>query len=149
MPIYMQYDGVDGSVTAAGHERWIELSSISMGMLNSPGTGQGSAPSVSEIVVTKATDRSTPKLMQFCADGKFARQAIVELTTETANGEQVYMQYKLPNVLVTSYQTGADGHSYPSESMSLNFTKVEFKHIEYASDGSVLLVQEGNWPGSR
>ena len=27
-PIFMQYDGVDGSVTAAGHEKWIELNSV-------------------------------------------------------------------------------------------------------------------------
>jgi hypothetical protein len=25
-PIFMQYDGIKGSVTAAGHEKWIELS---------------------------------------------------------------------------------------------------------------------------
>ena len=27
-PIYMKYDGVDGSVSAAGHEKWIELTSV-------------------------------------------------------------------------------------------------------------------------
>ncbi len=25
-PIFMKYDGIDGDVTAAGHEKWIELS---------------------------------------------------------------------------------------------------------------------------
>lgn len=29
-PIYMKIDGVDGSVTAAGHEKWIELDSVQM-----------------------------------------------------------------------------------------------------------------------
>ena len=28
MPIYMNYDGIPGDVTSAGHEQWIELSSF-------------------------------------------------------------------------------------------------------------------------
>jgi type VI secretion system secreted protein Hcp len=64
MPIYMQYEGINGSVTAAGHEKWIELTSLSMNVIRnvtSPsgrGTNREAAvPSVSEILVTGKPDR--------------------------------------------------------------------------------------------
>ena len=32
MPIYMKYDGINGEVTAAGHEKWIELGGVTWGV---------------------------------------------------------------------------------------------------------------------
>ena len=63
MPIFMKHDGIDGDVTAEGHEKWIELGSCQFGVgrsITNPtakgGDREASAPSVSEIVVTKVTD---------------------------------------------------------------------------------------------
>ena len=71
MPIYMKYDGIDGDVTAEGHEKWIELNSFQWGVgrgISSP-TGasadrESSAPSISEITVSKMQDAATTKLLE-------------------------------------------------------------------------------------
>ncbi len=36
MPIYLKYDGIDGDVTAEGHEKWIELNSFQWGVGRGP-----------------------------------------------------------------------------------------------------------------
>jgi len=66
--IYMNYNDIPGDATAEGHEKWIELNSCQWGVgrgISSPTGGsadrESSAPSVSEIVVTKATDVSSTK----------------------------------------------------------------------------------------
>jgi type VI secretion system secreted protein Hcp len=145
MPIYMKIEGVDGSVTAQGHERWIELTSVSAAIAK-PAAGGRSTPSVSEIVVTKATDKSTTKLQQAVAQGTFYTDAILEFIDVSTAPQEPYLSYKLTNVLVTSYSMSGDGHSYPAESLSLNFTRADFRHTDILGDGS---SQSGSWPGSR
>src|SRR5262245_47398243 len=71
MPIHLKYDGIDGSVTEAGHEKGSERSSCPRGVnrhINSP-SGRGvnreaAAPHVGEIVVTKHQDCSSTNLFR-------------------------------------------------------------------------------------
>src|SRR5262249_52981798 len=79
MPIYMEYDGgsIAGDATAEGHEKWIELNSLQWGVgrgISSPTGGsadrESSAPSVSEIVVTKPTDIASVKLLNEALQGE-------------------------------------------------------------------------------
>ncbi|HYM02766.1 MAG TPA: type VI secretion system tube protein Hcp, partial [Stellaceae bacterium] len=70
MAIYMKYDAIKGTVSASGHEQWIELSSFKYDITRaiSAPTGskadrESSAPTVGEIVITKRTDRSTVGLL--------------------------------------------------------------------------------------
>jgi type VI secretion system secreted protein Hcp len=77
MPIYMQYGGIKGeSVPGLPGPGWIEINSFQWGVgrgISSPTGGsadrESSAPSVSEIVVTKDTDASSPNLFQHCLGG--------------------------------------------------------------------------------
>ncbi len=136
MPIYMNYDGlaVKGDVTAEGHEDWIELNSFQWGVgrgISSP-TGasadrESSAPSVSEIVVTKATDSATPKLLNEAYQGEGVKVEIDFCKTDKGVLE-VYMKYTLENTLISGYSVSSGGDR-PMESLSLNFTKVEYKNI--------------------
>jgi type VI secretion system secreted protein Hcp len=134
MPIYMKYDGIDGDVTAAGHEKWIELQSCQWGVgrgISMP-TGRGanreaSAPSVSEIVVTKLTDTASPKLLGAALHGEGKKVTIDFCKTDEGKLE-VYLEYMLENTMVSSFNLSSGGDR-PTESLSLNFLKVEFKNI--------------------
>jgi type VI secretion system secreted protein Hcp len=133
MPIYMKYDGIDGSVTAAGHEKWIELQSAQFGVgrgITMP-TGRGanreaSAPSVSEVVVTKMTDASSPKLFGASLHGEGKKVTIDFCKTDEGQLE-TYLQLELENTLVSSFNVSSGGDR-PMESLSLNFLSVLFKH---------------------
>lgn len=136
MPIYMNYDSlaIKGDVTEEKHKDWIEVNSFQWGVgrgISSPTGGsadrESSAPSISEIVVTKPTDLSSTKLLDATLQGEGKTVIIDFCKTDKANLE-VYMTYTLTNTMISGYSLSSGGDR-PSESLSLNFTKIEFKNI--------------------
>lgn len=78
-PIYMKFQGIDGDVTAEGHKKWIDLGSLQWGVgrgsVRRPAQAaerESSAPSISEVTVTKMMDKTTPLLFTeaLIGDGK-------------------------------------------------------------------------------
>jgi len=156
MPIYMKYDGIDGSVTATGHEKWIELDSAQVGVnrhvTNATGKGvnrEASAPSVSEIVVTKALDCASTSLFKASLWGEGKKVKIDFVKTDKDKIEP-YLQLELENVLVSSYSCsghGGDGgvHARPTESMSLNFTKITYNTIQMDPSNKTAKPDRAMW----
>jgi len=144
MPIYMDYNKIQGDATAEGHEKWIEVHSFQWGVgrgISSP-TGasadrESSAPSVSEITVTKDTDTSSTKLLNEAYQGEGVDVTIDFCKTDKGKLE-VYMTYTLSNTMVSGYSISSGGDR-PTESLSLNFTKIEYKNTAMTAsnaDGS-------------
>jgi type VI secretion system secreted protein Hcp len=142
MPIFVKYEGIDGDVTTAGHEKWIEVNSfqwgVGRGINNSTGSGadrEGSTPSVSEIHVTKANDGASNNLLRASLGigelGEGKKVNIDFCKTDTSQPEP-YLQYELENCLVSNYSVSSGGDR-PSESLALNFTSVEVKNIGMGS----------------
>jgi type VI secretion system secreted protein Hcp len=138
MPIFMNYDGIPGDVTAQGHEKWIEVNSFQWGIgrgisnaSSSPSDREGSTPSVSEIVITKSTDSASPNLKRAslglapAGEGKTVK--IDFCKTDTSQPEP-YLQLTLTNTLVSGWSISSGGDR-PQETVTLNFTAVEFKNI--------------------
>lgn len=130
---YLIIDGVPGE--SAAHPGWIEVNSFQWGVgrgISSPTGGsadrESSAPSVSEVTVTKAIDKASPKL-KACA-ATHCHLGTVELMMRKAGGEQqAYQHYVFSNAVLSHYSMSSGGDR-PSESISLNFTKVEMKYNE-------------------
>ena len=129
MPIYVQYAAIKGDVTAAGHEGWIEVNSFQWGVgrgISSPTGGSGdresSAPSVSEIVVTKPTDISTTNMLNESLQGEGVDVTIDFCKTDKGN-LSVYLSFVLNNTMISGYSTSSGGDR-PQESLSFNFTKI-------------------------
>jgi type VI secretion system secreted protein Hcp len=144
MPIYMQVSKggvsvIPGESKAPGHEGWIEISSLSFGALGKSmpiQRGGMAAPSISEIVVTKTTDSTSPKLMNLSNNGAPALIRI-ELTKIVAGNEQVYLSYTLVDSTVESFQTGGNaGGGSSTESLTLSFTKITFDYAGRGQDVS-------------
>ena len=141
MPIYMKYASIEGDVTAEGHDKWVEVNSFQWGVgrgISSP-TGasadrESSAPSVSEIVVTKATDVASTKLLNEAYQGEGVDVTIDFCKTDKGKLE-VYMTYQLTNTMISGYSLSSGGDR-PSESLSLNFTKIEYKNINMGAAGA-------------
>lgn len=142
MAIYMKYEGVDGTATHKGHEKWLTVNSLQWGagraMTLIPGSTQnreGSTPSVSEVTFTKEMDGSSPKFFSFCCglDNK-GKKVEVDFVRTGSPGE-TYLKVKLTDTLVTGYSLSSGGDT-PSESISLNFTKIEMKYIPSGEDAS-------------
>jgi type VI secretion system secreted protein Hcp len=139
MAIYMQIDGIEGDVTAAGHEGWIDCSSMQWGVgrgINTPtGTSQereSSAPSISEMTISKAMDKCTPQIFKEACVGT-SKKVVIDLIQTGGTELDTYMSYELTNSLISGYSVSSSGDR-PSESVSFNFTKVEMKFIPYDSE---------------
>jgi type VI secretion system secreted protein Hcp len=143
MPIYIKYGDIKGDVTAEGHKDWIEVNSFQWGVgrgISSPTGGgadrESSAPSVSEIVVTKAQCTATTKLLDEALQGEGVKVQIDFVKTDGKKLE-TYMFYKLENVMISGYSISSGGER-PMESLSLNFTKIEYKgtQMDLANKGA-------------
>ncbi len=95
MAVYMQFGtSITGGVTEEKHTGWIELSSFQWGVgrgIGSAMSGQAVArdpaiPSVSEVVVTKAMDSSSPGLWTDAVAG--ALDTTVKIAFTTTNGNK-------------------------------------------------------------
>ena len=117
---FLKIEGVAGESTDHEHEGWIDLLSVTP-IKKRPGN-RGYAP----IQATKKQDRSSPKLAQYAAKGIHIKEVILHVRDKNARGG--YLRYKLKDVLVSSYQTSGSsgGDVIPTDSFSLNFSKIEF-----------------------
>jgi type VI secretion system secreted protein Hcp len=127
MPIYMDYEGVPGDVTAEGWQGKIELQSFSYGIsrsITSPMGGtkdrESSAPVISEAVVTKIQDKSSTYLTTEALLGEGKKCSIFFVKTDKDKLE-CYMHYEFRETLISSFSQSSGGDR-PVESLSLNFT---------------------------
>jgi type VI secretion system secreted protein Hcp len=143
MPIYLQYDSgkVKGDVTAAGHEKWIEVSSFSWSVGRNirvkPGKvsdREAAAPSISEVTITKTLDDATPLLLQEALSGEGVHTQIDFCKTDGKELE-VYASYLLENCMLSGYSVSSGGER-PEESLTLNFTAIECQVVPASAAGS-------------
>ena len=144
MPIYIKYGDIKGDVSAEGHkgaDGWVEINSFQFGIgrgISSPTGGEddreSSAPSVSEIVVTKPMDKSSYRWMEESLWGEGV-DVQVDFCKTDKDKLEVYASYKLENCMVSGYSVSSGGDR-PSESISLNFTKIlyEFHEMKAKND---------------
>lgn len=132
MAIYLKYDGIDGDVTEDKHKKWIEINSLQFGIGRSIQTPTGASenresshPSVSEVVVTKSMDTASSKLFTESVTGE-GKKVEIHLVSTSKNVSNVYAEYTLTNSMISGYSVSSGGDR-PSESISINFTKIEYK----------------------
>jgi len=131
-PAFMKLGDIKGEATDTDHKDWIIIESMSQPIHRSGGSS--TQPTFPDITVAKGLDKSTPKLMLACATGRHFPDATIVFTRTLDDGrQQPYLQYKLKDVLVSSYQHSANseptaGSSQPGEQFSLNFEEIKFSY---------------------
>lgn len=136
MAIFIKYGDLAGEATATGYDKWMEVQSLQWGVGRgiSSGVGGGSkreatAPSISEIVVTKTMDAISPLMLKEAIGGD-AKTVKIDLTQTDASGKHIaYQKYILTNTLISGYSLSSGGDR-PSESLSFNFTKVDSEYLK-------------------
>jgi type VI secretion system secreted protein Hcp len=138
MPIYMKMAGIDGNVTATKYEKWIEVNSVSFGIGRGIGSATGkasdreaSAPSLSEVSIAKTADISSIKLFETALYGEGIHVDIHLCKTDKGDVEP-YIKYELINTLISGFSVSSGGDR-PSESISLNFTAINFTYTPMGS----------------
>jgi type VI secretion system secreted protein Hcp len=136
----MKYGTIKGDVQADKYKDWIELNSVQLGVGRGIAQGGGSGlnreagkASVSEVTVTKQCDESSVYLFQEACKG-LATDCEIHLTTVQKDTLQPYLQFKLTDCLISGFSTSSGGDR-PTESVSLNFLKIETAFTPYDTKG--------------
>lgn len=144
MAIYLNYDGlaIKGDVTEEGHTDWIELSSCQYALSRAISSTTGasadretSAPSISEVTITKNVDASTVDLVTEALQGE-GKTAIIDFTKTDKGKLQVFKTLTLTDTMISSYSSSSDGNGNLQESVTLNFTQFELKYTPMKSGGA-------------
>ena len=151
MAIYMEWGAgqITGDVTDTNHQKWIELTSFQWGVgrgIGSATSGQASRessiPSISEIVVTKRMDSASPGLWTDSVAGQLNTTVNIVFTTTDQGQTKEFLKYELTNTGLSGYSVSSGG-DMPTESLSLNFTKVSWTFTSTAPDVSGTPTTQG------
>jgi type VI secretion system secreted protein Hcp len=154
---FLKIDGIKGETTDTQHKDHIQIESFSWGVSNSStvtgGGGSAGKATFKEFTVTKKTDRSSPPLMLSCAAGTHIPSAtfVVRRTaTPGAPPAEGYYVITLNDVLISSFSTAGSGtDDKPTESISLNFAKIEFSYRPDDGSDPVVVTFDNSDPAGQ
>ena len=150
MPAYIKIPDVTGEVNEQNHQEWIEVNSVSLPIFRSiqngaVGVGRSNGETtLGDISVYKTWDSSTPGLAAAVANGKYKDEVLIHLCSTINEQNVTNMELKLKNVILSSYSFSATGDQspVPSESLTLNYTDVEWTYKKFDEKGN----EAGNFP---
>ncbi|TFW34212.1 Hcp family type VI secretion system effector [Massilia horti] len=150
---YLQIEGIKGESTDDKHKNWIEVSKV-IGNVNQPratslstagGMTSGRA-SLSDIMLEKLADLSSPLLRQHCAMGKTIPKAVFEFMRADGDGKPIcYERITLTNVMISNvtYDSGAGGTM--KETVLLAYSKINWEHVKQSIRGGTEGSTVGGW----
>lgn len=129
---YVKLGDIKGESTDNAHRDWVIIESINQGMSQPGGgaTGQSrrrGSVVFEDLVIQKKLDKSSPKLMEFCAKGQVIPEVIIDLVSSARNS---FYKITLSNVMVTSINNNANCSQGCEgfESFSLNYEKISWEY---------------------
>lgn len=138
MAIYLNYDGIEGNVTAEGYEKNIKVSSAHFGVSRPITMEAGKManrevgkPNISEVTLGKEADNSVAALFKEAVSGSAGKKAILSFTRTGTEKVEEFMSYTLYDVLVSGYSISADGDEEPLENITLSFSKCEILYKDH------------------
>jgi type VI secretion system secreted protein Hcp len=139
---FLKLEGVPGESKDAKHAGEIDILSWSWGEAQAGTFGSGGGGGAGKVAMqdfhfVMSTNKSTPKLMLFCATGEHVKKAI--LTVRKAGKEQQeYLQITMKDCLVSSFQTGGSSQGdIPTDTCSINFAEIEVSYKPQKADGTL------------
>ncbi|OUS31870.1 hemolysin-coregulated protein [Gammaproteobacteria bacterium 45_16_T64] len=137
MAIYLEFEGIEGNATATGYEKMIDVTSFNWGVgraitqtAGRMANREASRPSISEITLTKATDKSTPLLIQESTVGTKGKKVLIHFVTTGGDQLEEFLTYTLEDTLISSFSIGASSDGEPGETISLSFSQFEVAFTE-------------------
>jgi type VI secretion system secreted protein Hcp len=148
---FLKLAGVKGEAQDATHKDWIDIWSWSFGATQGGGGGHvggGSGAgkvSMHDISVSKRTDTASADLFLKTCNGKHYDK--VNIVCRKAGEKPIeFLKIDMDQVLVTSYQLGGShGDDTPTETVTLNFTKIKMDYLVQKPDGSGVPAGQMGW----
>ena len=146
--MFIKIDGIPGESKGDKHVDEIDVLSYSWGVTQTGssviggGGGAGKA-SFDDLTFSHNLDKASPKLLVFSASGEHIPKVV--LTVRKAGTDpQEYLKITLEEVLVSSVKQSGSGDR-PTETVTLNFAKIQTEYTPQNSDGSPGSTIVGVW----
>ena len=155
--VYLQIDGIKGESTDDTHKDWIEVSSVSFGVLQPRSATASSAGGHTserceheDIVFSKLADLATPLLLEQCSMGKTIPKAKIDFMRADSDGKRVtYFNIELENVLISSVSPSVAEGNILKENLSLKYSQVKWKYVQQKISGGTGGNTAGGWDLSK
>jgi type VI secretion system secreted protein Hcp len=140
--IFAKLGDIKGESLDNKHKGEIEVLSYSWGVTNpgslhSGGGGGAGKATFQDLSIVHKIDKASPVLLQACATGVHLKDATITFR-KAGKGQQEFLIIKMNDVIVTSVVQGAnDGDTAGSESVNLEFAKVDLEYKPIKADGSL------------
>ena len=140
---FLKVEGIKGESTDDAHKDWIEVlsfntgvSQMASGSASTAGGGTVARADFQDFSIVKTLDSSSPLLALACAEGRAIKEVLFEMCR--SGGDKLkYMEVKLGNCIISSISLGGGGGGEATESVTLNFGKIEWNYIKQKrADGS-------------
>lgn len=153
MAIFMNIDGIHGSVTHASYRGWIELKHFDftgitqhvehvVGRMNNR---VSSFPSFGQIEIYKQVDDSSLKLFQAASSAKVIPTIEIDFVTSGDPGF-TYEEIELTNVIISHYQeVHSAGAQLPLERMNLHYTEIQKTYIPRGANNTAGAPQRAGY----
>jgi len=150
--IFIDIKDIEGDTDIAGFEKKIEVLSFSHGVAAQV-TGDVSnenrtsgRPTHQDFTVTKFVDKATPKLNQKCCEGANLGEVTVTVGRNDAGTLLPFLIYKLKDCVISSDSIGGgSGGGKPVETLTLNYSRVEWKYVVQKQAGGKEGEVVGMW----
>jgi len=135
MAVYMKVGKIQGDVSQTQHKDWIPLKSLEVpterpDVNTTPGNVTDRTTSqiqFEDIEVSKYTDKASPMLMIWNIEGT-TEKVLIDVCKE--DGDLV-LRLTLQDTICTKYKSSSDEEGVVEETISLDFTKIEYKFQAY------------------
>lgn len=137
---FLKLGDIKGESKDSKHPGEIDVLSWSWGVsqtgtMSYGGGGGAGKANFQDLNFMHNVDKASPILMLKCATGEHIKEATL-VSRKAGKTQQEYLIIKLNEILVTSVQpSGSSEH--PTESVSINFSKIQLDYKPQKEDGSL------------
>jgi type VI secretion system secreted protein Hcp len=140
---------IEGEAQDTTHKGEIQVVSYSVGVSNgrkaSPGEGD-TEPSFQEMALTIIQSKASPALMLAVARPDHFKKATLSIRKHGASKTNAdYLQIQMCDVYITTYTHGGGEVGRGTESISLNFTSIDFYYAQQDADGTLKTNVKRAW----
>ena len=148
---FLKIDGIQGESTSQKHKgemdilAWNWSEKLLDGHTGGSGAGAGKVQ-VGPFHAVAHSSIASPKLFLACASGQHIQKAVLTVARQVKGKAQDYLVWTLSDVLVISFQTGAeDQDALPTDAFDLDFGKIEVEYKPIKADGSLGASVKAGW----
>lgn len=136
---FIKIDGIEGESTDKVHSKEIQVESFSIGVSQAAqavsGAGAGKPVFADTAFVTRIS-KASPNFYFDAASGLHLKTALLSARRVGEKTNTDFYTVKLEDVVISSVKTGGSAAEVPTESVTLNFSKITWTYKPQKADGT-------------